>query len=55
MRSAAAIALIFLALSQAPGAAEKPLLAQQPALSATQIVFVVAGDLWKGCNPPGSG
>src|SRR5688500_15014325 len=41
-----AIAFAILALSQSGAAADKPLLAQQPALSATQIVFVFAGDLW---------
>jgi tricorn protease len=46
MKPALAVGLILVALSQAPRAAETPLLAQQPALSATQIVFVVAGDLW---------
>jgi tricorn protease len=46
MKPALAVALVLLALAQTPLAAEKPLLAQQPALSATQIVFVVAGDLW---------
>ena len=35
-----------LALSPKAGTVDKPLLAQQPALSATQIVFVFAGDLW---------
>jgi tricorn protease len=46
MKPALAVALFLLALSPAPRAAETRLLAQQPALSATQIVFVVAGDLW---------
>ena len=46
MKSALAAALLLLVFLQAPQAAETPLLAQQPALSATQIVFVVAGDLW---------
>src|SRR5918996_3204008 len=41
-----AVLIGVLGLSQSGGAVEKPLLAQQPALSATQIVFVVAGDLW---------
>ena len=37
----------ILVLSQASGrAANPPVLAQQPALSATQVVFVFAGDLW---------
>ena len=36
----------ILALSQTASTVDKPLLAQQPALSATQIVFVFAGDLW---------
>ena len=35
-----------LALTQGAAAVDKPLLAQQPALSATAIVFVFAGDLW---------
>ena len=45
LRSIAILACI-LALSQSASTADKPLLAQQPALSATQIVFVFAGDLW---------
>jgi hypothetical protein len=31
--------------SHTPRAADKPMLAQQPALSATEIVFAFAGDL----------
>jgi tricorn protease len=46
MKPALAVAFIGLALAPVPHAAEPPLLAQQPALSATRIVFVVAGDLW---------
>ena len=40
------IVICLLGLSQTVGTIDKPLLAQQPALSATQIVFVFAGDLW---------
>jgi tricorn protease len=46
MKRSVAIVVFMLALLQPAGAAEKPLLAQQPALSATQIVFAFAGDLW---------
>ena len=38
--------LIALATAAALAAAEKPLLAQHPSLSRTQIVFAYAGDLW---------
>src|SRR5918996_3080425 len=41
-----AVLIGVLGLSQSGAAVEKPLLAQQPALSATQIVFTFAGDLW---------
>jgi tricorn protease len=40
------IVICLLGLSQTVGTIDKPLLAQQPALSATEIVFVFAGDLW---------
>jgi tricorn protease len=40
------IAVCILMLSQSASTVDNPLLAQQPALSATQIVFVFAGDLW---------
>src|SRR5262245_62614435 len=46
MKRATTLVVCLVALSQIGGAAEKPLLAQQPALSATDIVFVFAGDLW---------
>ena len=46
MKRCIALVVSILALMQAADAADKPLLAQQPALSATEIVFVFAGDLW---------
>jgi tricorn protease len=46
MKRAITLIVCLIALSQTGGAEEKPLLAQQPALSATDIVFVFAGDLW---------
>jgi tricorn protease len=46
MRRSILLVICLIALSQTGGAADKPLLAQQPALSATDIVFVFAGDLW---------
>jgi tricorn protease len=46
MKRSVAIVVFLVALLQAADAADKPLLAQQPALSATQIVFAFAGDLW---------
>ncbi len=46
MKRLVAVLVGVLGLSQVGGAVEKPLLAQQPALSATQIVFTFAGDLW---------
>ncbi len=46
MKRAVALVICLLASSQSAGTIDKPLLAQQPALSATQIVFVFAGDLW---------
>jgi tricorn protease len=47
MKRIVSLAVVFVALSAGVSAADNvPLLAQQPALSATQIVFVFAGDLW---------
>jgi tricorn protease len=46
MKRFIAVLVGVLGLSQSGAAVEKPLLAQQPALSATQIVFTFAGDLW---------
>ena len=46
MKRALANVVCILALSQSASTLDKPLLAQQPTLSATQIVFVFAGDLW---------
>lgn len=47
MQRALGLVVALLASSRAGLAADSlPLLAQQPALSATQIVFVFAGDLW---------
>ena len=46
MKRSIPIVVCILALSQHASTVDKPLLAQQPALSATQIVFVFAGDLW---------
>jgi tricorn protease len=46
MKRAITLIVCLVALSQTGGAVERPLLAQQPALSATHIVFVFAGDLW---------
>ena len=46
MKRCIALVVSILTLMQAADAADKPLLAQQPALSATEIVFVFAGDLW---------
>ena len=46
MKSTIALCLCLLALSASARMADPPLLAQEPALSATQIVFVFAGDLW---------
>ncbi len=46
MKRFVAVLVGVVGLSQSGGAVEKPLLAQQPALSATQIVFTFAGDLW---------
>ena len=46
MKFALGVAWLLLALSQTASAIEAPVLAQQPTLSATQIVFVFAGDLW---------
>jgi len=40
------LALVLLAFRASPAFAEPKLLFQKPALSATQIVFVFAGDLW---------
>lgn len=46
MKRFIALGVSILALIQAADAADQPLLAQQPALGATEIVFVFAGDLW---------
>jgi tricorn protease len=46
MKRATVIGLAIFMFSHTPRAADRPLLAQQPALSATEIVFVFAGDLW---------
>ena len=47
MKSALAMAGAMLTLSVSSSAAQSaPVLAQQPTLSATQVVFVFAGDLW---------
>ncbi len=46
MKRCIALVVSIVALMQAADAADKPLLAQQPALSATTIVFAFAGDLW---------
>ncbi len=45
-KTVALCVLLALAVGPALAAAEKPLLAQQPSLSRTQIVFAFAGDLW---------
>jgi tricorn protease len=45
-RTIAAVLYLLTLFQTAGGAVEKPLLAQPPALSATHIVFVFAGDLW---------
>jgi len=46
LKTAALFLLIALLAGPALAAAEKPLLAQHPSLSRTQIVFAFAGDLW---------
>ncbi|TFG55615.1 MAG: protease [Candidatus Aminicenantes bacterium] len=46
LKTAAAFLLLALVAGPALAAAEKPLLAQHPSLSRTQIVFAFAGDLW---------
>ena len=46
--------LMAVAAGPALGAAEKPLLAQHPSLSRTQIVFAYAGDLWLAPRDGGS-
>ena len=46
MKCALGVALLLAVSVRTASAAEAPVLAQQPTLSATQIVFVVAGDLW---------
>lgn len=46
MRLVSGLALVAFSLFVSSAAAESPVLAQQPALSQTQIVFVFAGDLW---------
>ena len=46
MKRATVIGLAIFMFSHTPRAADRPLLAQQPALSATEIVFAFAGDLW---------
>src|SRR5688572_31291801 len=40
------LALVFLSAATSAAAQSPPVLAQQPTLSATQIVFVFASDLW---------
>jgi tricorn protease len=46
LKTAVLFLLIALLAGPALAAAEKPLLAQHPSLSRTQIVFAFAGDLW---------
>jgi tricorn protease len=46
LKTAALFLLIALLAGPTLAAAEKPLLAQHPSLSRTQIVFAFAGDLW---------
>jgi dipeptidyl aminopeptidase/acylaminoacyl peptidase len=46
MRLISALALAIVTVSSSPAHADTPVLAQQPALSSTQVVFVFAGDLW---------
>ena len=47
MKLSTGLAAVLVALAaSSPSAQTAPVLAQQPALSATQVVFVYAGDLW---------
>lgn len=46
MRRVIALVITLFALAPAARAQTAPILAQQPALSATDVVFVFAGDLW---------
>ena len=47
MKLSTGLAAVLVALAaSSPSAQTAPVLAQQPVLSATQVVFVFAGDLW---------